>query len=147
MLCLFPSLFFLRSFQSSWGKSTEARFCLTVRASFRLRVSSVKSNRARGTQAMVRSWVGLSLDQLAKLEELGNATGKSRSGMIREAVSSFLLRRQYQAGATIPGLPSAPGHGCKSVTVYLPPLHWDSLREISRGTRRHRGHPGQRGCG
>jgi len=85
---------------------------------------------------MVRPWVELANYQYEELKKLREKTGKPVSGMIREAVSGFVEKKDYPVGMISSCLPKASRDNHRTVTAYLPRFKWDLLVRISQNTRR-----------
>ena len=85
---------------------------------------------------MVRSWVGLEKGQYERVKNLSKKTGRPVSGIIREAVSSFVAKKDYSISIGPSYLPKEAREDYRRVTAYFPRLDWDVLVGISQYTRR-----------
>ena len=89
---------------------------------------------------MVRPWVKVSLCQYEELKRLGEKKGKPLSGIIREAVSEFLKKKDFPAGTALSSLPKRTRNRYKSVSAYFPRSDWSLLASISKQTGRCKTH-------
>ncbi|MEE9192875.1 MAG: ribbon-helix-helix domain-containing protein [Candidatus Aerophobetes bacterium] len=83
---------------------------------------------------MVRSWVKVSLSQYEKFKEIKKKSGRPLSGIIREAASQFLKKKEFPGSTTVSSLAKRTRNRYKSVSAYFPRSDWDLLREISKKT-------------
>jgi metal-responsive CopG/Arc/MetJ family transcriptional regulator len=60
--------------------------------------------------------------------------GESLSGIIREAASQFLKKKEFPGSTTVSSLARGTRNRYKSVSAYFPRSDWDLLREISKKT-------------
>ncbi len=89
---------------------------------------------------MVRSWVKVSLCQHQELKRLREKKGKPLSGIIREAVSEFLKKKDFPTDTTVSSLAKRTRNRYKSVSAYFPRSDWNLLEEISKETGRCKTH-------
>jgi len=89
---------------------------------------------------MVRPWVELEKDQYERLKELEENTGKRVSRMIREAVSSFVTKKDYSISIGASYLPRATRENCRRVTTYLSRSNLSLLVSISKEMGRCKTH-------
>ena len=89
---------------------------------------------------MVRAWVELEKNQYERLKELQENTGKAVSEMIREAVTSFVTRKDYSISISASHLPRATRENYRRVTTYLSRSNLSLLASISKETGRCKTH-------
>jgi len=89
---------------------------------------------------MVRPWVELEKDQYERLKKLQDNTGTAVSEMIREAVSSFVTRKDYSISIGASHLPRATRENYRRVTTYLSKSDLSLLASISEETGRCKTH-------
>jgi len=87
---------------------------------------------------MMRPWVVLEKGQYQRLKELQENTGKAVSRMIREAVSSFVTRKDYHINIGASHLPRKTRENYRRVTTYLSRSNLSLLASISKETGRCR---------
>ena len=124
-----------RSRWYNWGKSTQSYFCLTIRSCFQLRKSGHKTLRSDKEQ-LVPPWVELEKEQCERLKELQENTGKPVSEMIREAITSFVRKKDYSISISASHLPRATRENYRRVTTYLSRSDLSLLACISKETGR-----------
>ncbi len=83
---------------------------------------------------MVRPWVELEKDQYERLKELQENTGKAVSEMIRQAIASFVTRKDYSISMGSSHLPKTTREDYRGVTAYFHRSDWNLLEKISKGT-------------
>ncbi len=87
---------------------------------------------------MVHPWVELEKDQYERLKELEENTGKAVSRMIREAVTSFITKKDYSISIGASHLPRETREDCRRVTAFLSRSDLSLLGCISKETGRYR---------
>jgi len=83
---------------------------------------------------MARPWIELEKDQYERLKELEEKTGKAVSEMIREAVTSFVTKKDYSISISASHLPKTTREDHRGVTAYFHRSDWNLLEKISKGT-------------
>ena len=128
-----------RSFQCNWGKRTQTLFCVSIRLYFQIGKSDSKTwqNEKR---RMVRPWVELEKDRCELLKELREKTGRPVSGMIREAVTNFVRKKDYSISIGASHLPRKARENYRRVTTYLSASDLSLLASISKETGRCKNH-------
>ena len=89
---------------------------------------------------MVRPWVKLEKDQYERLKELQENTGKAVSEMIRQAIASFVTRKDYSISMGPSHLPKTTREDYRGVTAYLSRSDLSLLASISKETGRCKTH-------
>jgi len=89
---------------------------------------------------MVHPWVELEKDQYEQLKKLREKTGKPVSRMIREAVSSFVTKKDYSISIGASHLPRETRQNYRRVTTYLSRSDLSLLAYISKETGRCKTH-------
>jgi len=119
----------------NWGKSTQTLLYISIRPVFvpKRCSSSLTNNQPK---AMVRSFVKISLDQYTELDRLRKERKESLSKLIREALSSFIKKKEHSVSMLPSFLPASAKDQCKTVTAYFPKGEWNSLERISKNTGR-----------
>lgn len=85
---------------------------------------------------MIRAFVQTSPDQYKELDRLRKERRKSLSKLVREAVSSFIKKKEYSVSILSSFLPAVNQDRYKAVTAYFPKHDWDLLEKISKNTGR-----------
>ena len=89
---------------------------------------------------MVRPWVKVTLSQYQELERLTKERSKPLSGIIREAVSEFLKKKEFPADTAVSSRPRRTRTRYKCVSAYFPRSNWSLLASISKETGRCKTH-------
>ena len=85
---------------------------------------------------MVRPFVKISLNQYKEVNKLRREKKEPLSKLIREALSSFIKKKE-QSISTLPSfLAASTKDKYKTVTAYFPRHEWDLLQRISENTGR-----------
>jgi len=87
-------------------------------------------------EGMVRPFVKISLNQYKELNVLRREKKEPLSKLIREALSSFIRKKEHFVSALASFLPASTKDKYKTVTAYFPRDEWDLLEMISRSTGR-----------
>jgi len=87
-------------------------------------------------ESMVRLFVKISLNQYKELDALRREKKEPLSKLIREALSSFIKKREHPVSTLPSFLPASTKDKYKTLTAYFPQHEWNLLQRISENTGR-----------
>jgi len=126
-----------RSFQCNWGKKGQAYFSVSIRPHFQVGKSHHKTWQ-NGEGKLIGPWVELEKNQYELLKRLQENTGRPVSGMVREAASRFLTRKDYSSSIGASHLPRGRREDYRRVTAYFRRSDLSLLVRIPKETGRCR---------
>jgi len=89
---------------------------------------------------MIRPWVEFEKDQYERVKNLSKKTGRPVSGIIREAVSNFVTKKDYSISIGASYLPREARENYRRVTTYLSRSDLSLMAGISKKTGRCKTH-------